>query len=63
MVDLEQYDIALAKHHDTVIQLRLPFVLGFHHSYLDDKTFMLIVPSVMQRLVGGEQRIGISKTS
>jgi hypothetical protein len=36
MVDLEQYDIALAKHHDTVIQLRPHFVLGFHHSYLDE---------------------------
>jgi hypothetical protein len=48
MVDLEQYDIALAKHHDTVIQLRLPFVLGFHHSYLDDKT-LLIVLSVIAK--------------
>jgi hypothetical protein len=30
MVDLEQYDIALAKHHDTVIQLRLHLSWDFH---------------------------------
>jgi hypothetical protein len=29
MVDLEQYDIALAKHHDTRDTITTPFVLGF----------------------------------
>jgi hypothetical protein len=46
MVDLEQYDIALAKHHDTRDYDSHFLAWDFHHSYLDEvKTFMLIVPS------------------
>jgi hypothetical protein len=65
MVDLEQYDIALIKHHDTRDTITTPFVLDFHHSYLDEvKHFVDCTKlSVIARPVGGEQRIGISKTS
>jgi PAS domain S-box-containing protein len=37
MVDLEQYDIALAKHHDTRDTITTPILSwDFHHSYLDE---------------------------
>jgi hypothetical protein len=37
MVDLEQYDIALAKHHDTRDTITTPFCLGISTSYLDEE--------------------------
>jgi hypothetical protein len=36
MVDLEQYDIALAKHHDTRDTIDSILSWDFHHSYLDE---------------------------
>jgi hypothetical protein len=36
MVDLEQYDIALAKHHDTWYNYDSILSWDFHHSYLDE---------------------------
>jgi hypothetical protein len=61
MVDLEQYDIALAKHHDTVIQLRLHFVLGFPPQLFIKKHFVDCTVGVIAKT--SRWRAGFQKTS